>query len=121
MHEILVVGAMCYVGDDPTAKQAANVFGGNDAIKDFIQEHKLDIRKWLGQLVTVAESEIFFSLYFSLLRTPSLSRSAKLNEHGGIFNFPTAVDPIFTGKHGARDRDRKIVGHFLLSRLHKSQ
>ena len=120
MHEILVIGAMCYVGDDPAVKQAANVFGGNDAIKDFIHEHKLDIRKWLGQLVTVAESETFCSFYFSLLRTASLFRSAKLNEHGGIFNFPTMVDLIFTGKHGARDCDRKIVGHFILSRLHKS-
>jgi hypothetical protein len=33
---------------------------------------------------------------------------------------PTTLDPLFTGTHGPRDRDRKIVGNFLVSRLRES-
>ena len=55
MHQILVVGAMAYVGDDPAAKQSATTFGGNSSIKDFMERNKVDIKKWLGHLVTIAE------------------------------------------------------------------
>jgi hypothetical protein len=41
----------------------------------------------------------------------------KLNKQGGLFKLPTLVDPIFTTTHGARDRDRKIVGNFLVERI----
>jgi hypothetical protein len=116
LHQILVVGAMVYVGDDPASKQATTVFGGNASIKDFIQANKVDVRKWLRNLSTLAE---LVTLRFTcfLLRPSVPSRSIELQKSGGVFNFPTLVDPIFKGKHGPRDRDRKIVGHFLVSRL----
>ena len=55
LHQILVVGAMAYVGDDVVGRQSATIFGGNDSIKGFIEENKMDVKKWLGHLVTVAE------------------------------------------------------------------
>jgi hypothetical protein len=36
-----------------------------------------------------------------------------------LFKLPTLVDPIFTTTHGARDRDKKIVGNFLVERIRK--
>jgi hypothetical protein len=55
LHQILVVGAMVYVNDDVVGRQSATIFGGNDSIKGFIEENKMDVKKWLGHLVTVAE------------------------------------------------------------------
>lgn len=43
----------------------------------------------------------------------------RLNRQGGLFKLPTLVDPIFTTTNGARDRDRKIVGNFLVKRIRK--
>lgn len=38
----------------------------------------------------------------------------RLNKQGGLFKLPTLIDPIFSTTNGARDRDRKIVGNFLV-------
>jgi hypothetical protein len=66
----------------------------------------------LAELVTLC-----FTCF--LLRPSVPPRSIELQKSGGIFNFYTFVDPIFKGKHGPRDCDWKIVGHFLVSRLRK--
>ena len=118
LHQILVVGAMVYVGNDPASKQATTVFGGNASIKDFIQANKVDVRKWLRNLSTLAELVTLCFTCF-LLRPSVPSRSIELQKSGGVLNFPTLVDPIFKGKHGPRNCDRKIVGHFLVLRLRK--
>ena len=51
---------------DPASKQAATVFGGNASIKDFIQANKVDVRKWLGNLSTLAELvTLCFTCFFA--------------------------------------------------------
>ena len=60
---------------------------------------------------------MFYFNVFGLLTMHWNSRAVKLNEFGGLFKLPTLVDPIFVGTHGPHDRDRKIVGKFLVARL----
>jgi hypothetical protein len=69
MHQILVVGGMAYAGNDPIAKQSATTFGGNAAIKNFMEANKLDIRKWLAHLTTVAELVVPYLTLQILLST----------------------------------------------------
>jgi len=99
LHQILVVGAWCMLA--MILPQASNnCLCGNASIKDFIQANKVDVRKWLRTSPHSRVSNTSFHLFFA--ETLCASRSIELQKSGGVFNFPTLVDPIFKGKHGTR-------------------
>jgi len=55
MDEILIFGAVLYLGNDVAASHAASFFSGSDLIKDVVDDSGTDMVQFLDQLTTACK------------------------------------------------------------------
>ncbi|KIK24287.1 hypothetical protein PISMIDRAFT_10291 [Pisolithus microcarpus 441] len=53
LEEIEIAGVVMYVGQDPAGRQTSGIFGGSDMVRNFINQHTVDVRAQMDKYTSV--------------------------------------------------------------------
>ncbi|KAI6037648.1 hypothetical protein EDC04DRAFT_2604564 [Pisolithus marmoratus] len=53
LEDIEIVGAVMYIGQDPAGRQTSGIFGGSEAIRNFINDNSIDVRALLDKYTAI--------------------------------------------------------------------
>ncbi|KAI6043767.1 hypothetical protein EDC04DRAFT_2599865 [Pisolithus marmoratus] len=53
LEEIEIIGVVMYVGQDPAGRQTSGIFGGSDVVRNFINQHTVDIHTLMDKYTSI--------------------------------------------------------------------
>ncbi|KAI6010320.1 hypothetical protein EDC04DRAFT_2905980 [Pisolithus marmoratus] len=106
LEDIEIVGAVMYVGQDPAGRQTSGIFGGSEAIRNFINENSIDVRALLDKYTAI----------FKCLRNGD-GIDAGLVHAGSPGDLSTALELRCHVKETSRDHNRRVFGSMMKEKL----
>ncbi|KAI5994310.1 hypothetical protein EDC04DRAFT_2910564 [Pisolithus marmoratus] len=106
LEDIEIVGAVMYVRQDPAGHQTSGIFGGSEAIRNFINDNGIDVRALLDKYTTI----------FKCLRNGD-GVDAGLVHAGSPGDLSTALELRCRVKETSRDCNRRVFGSMMKEKL----
>ncbi|KAI6013849.1 hypothetical protein EDC04DRAFT_2904430 [Pisolithus marmoratus] len=106
LEDIEIVGAVMYVGQDPAGRQTSGIFGGSEAIRNFINDNSIDVRALLDKYTAI----------FKCLRNGD-GVDAGLVHAGSPGDLSTALELRCRVKETSRDCNQRVFGSMMKEKL----
>ncbi|KAI6003566.1 hypothetical protein EDC04DRAFT_2611682 [Pisolithus marmoratus] len=106
LEDIEIVGAVMYVGQDPAGRQTSGIFGGSEAIRNFINDNGIDVWALLDKYTAI----------FKCLRNGD-GVDAGLVHAGSPGDLSTALELRCCVKETLRDRNQRVFRIMMKEKL----
>jgi hypothetical protein len=113
-----MVGALVYLGTDPTGLQISGTFAGTSLAKELIDKNKISIRSVID-VITTELKYVFKPEGYTLNHADMLYRHAYHMKNHPLTLVSLGSEDIFERKEGElpRDRLRRMGGKLMLNQL----
>ncbi|KAI6010297.1 hypothetical protein BKA83DRAFT_4132797 [Pisolithus microcarpus] len=106
LEEIEIAGVVMYVGQDPAGRQTSGIFGGSDMVRNFINQHAVDVRAQMDKYTSV----------FKYLRDGG-SPEAGLPGTSSARGTDSSWELHCRMREIPRDRNRRVFGSMMKEKL----